>query len=72
MRVEFLPPYSPDYNPIELAFSVIKRRLRRDERLVAPLWRQVDDTNVYTHLYHVIYSITAQDAHSFFHHCQYI
>ena len=23
-RVLFLPPYSPDFNPIELAFSVIK------------------------------------------------
>lgn len=24
MHVLFLPPYFPDYNPIELAFSVIK------------------------------------------------
>jgi transposase len=23
-RVVFLPPYSPDYNPIEMAFSTIK------------------------------------------------
>lgn len=28
-RLEYLPPYSPDFNPIELAFSVIKARLRR-------------------------------------------
>ncbi|CAG8799683.1 23326_t:CDS:1, partial [Gigaspora margarita] len=27
--VEFLPPYSPDPNPIELAFSVIKNYLKR-------------------------------------------
>ncbi|KAF8837047.1 hypothetical protein BDN67DRAFT_909939, partial [Paxillus ammoniavirescens] len=25
----YLPPYSPDYNPIEQAFSVIKAYLRR-------------------------------------------
>ena len=25
----FLPPYSPDYNPIEQAFSAIKAFLRR-------------------------------------------
>jgi hypothetical protein len=28
-RIEYLPPYSPDYNPIEQAFSVIKAHLRR-------------------------------------------
>ena len=28
MRVEFLPPYSPGLNPIELAFSEMKRQLR--------------------------------------------
>jgi transposase len=27
-RIEYLPPYSPDYNPIEQAFSVIKAHLR--------------------------------------------
>ena len=26
--VHFLPPYSPDYNPIELAFSKVKRRIK--------------------------------------------
>lgn len=28
-RVEFLPPYSPDFNPIETSFSVIKSFLKR-------------------------------------------
>lgn len=27
-EILFLPPYSPDFNPIELAFSKLKRRLR--------------------------------------------
>ncbi len=27
-RIEYLPPYSPDYNPIEQAFSVIKSHLQ--------------------------------------------
>ena len=27
-KLEFLPPYSPDFNPIEYSFSVIKRALR--------------------------------------------
>jgi transposase len=29
VRVEFLPPYSPDLNPIENAFSYIKSYLRK-------------------------------------------
>ncbi|OSD01422.1 hypothetical protein PYCCODRAFT_1340333, partial [Trametes coccinea BRFM310] len=29
MRVEFLPTYSPDFNPIEQAFSVIKAYVKR-------------------------------------------
>ena len=28
--VIFLPPYSPDYNPIETAFSVIKSWIKRN------------------------------------------
>jgi len=29
-KVLFLPPYSPDFNPIETAFSVIKSWLKRN------------------------------------------
>ena len=28
--VQFLPPYSPDFNPIELTFSVLKAWLQRN------------------------------------------
>lgn len=29
VKVVFLPPYSPDFNPIEMDFSVIKSAIRR-------------------------------------------
>jgi len=32
--LEFLPPYSPDLNPIEEAFSAIKQYLRRHRDFV--------------------------------------
>ena len=36
----YLPPYSPDLNPIELAFSKLKRLLRdAAERTVEALWQ---------------------------------
>src|ERR687890_316313 len=38
----FLPPYSPDLNPIEQAFSQIKSHLRKAEaRTVDALWRAI-------------------------------
>ena len=39
-----LPPYSPDFNPIENAFAKLKALLRaRAERTVNALWRAVGD-----------------------------
>lgn len=38
----FLPPYSPDFNPIEMAFSKLKAMLRaKAERTVSALWDAV-------------------------------
>ena len=38
----FLPPYSPDFNPIEQAFSKLKARLRKAaERTVDGLWNTI-------------------------------
>ncbi len=38
----FLPPYSPDFNPIEMAFSKLKALLRaKAERTVGALWDTV-------------------------------
>ena len=38
----FLPPYSPDFNPIELAFAKLKARLRKAaERTVDGLWNAI-------------------------------
>jgi transposase len=41
-RVLYQPPYSPELNPIELAFSKLKRRLRKAaERTVEGLWSAI-------------------------------
>ena len=38
-RLLFLPPYSPDFNPIEKAFARLKAMLRKaGERTVSGLW----------------------------------
>lgn len=41
-KLFFLPPYSPDLNPIEQAFAKLKTLLRKaDERTVEATWRQI-------------------------------
>ncbi len=38
----FLPPYSPDLNPIEMVFAKLKTLLRRaDERPIAAVWHRI-------------------------------
>lgn len=41
-RLLFLPPYSPDFNPIEMLFAKLKALLRKAaERTVEGLWRAI-------------------------------
>jgi transposase len=41
-QVLFLPPYSPDLNPIEMAFSKLKAHLRaRAVRTIDELWKAI-------------------------------
>lgn len=44
-QLVFLPPYSPDFNPIEMAFSKLKALLRKAAaRTVDDLWNVVADS----------------------------
>jgi transposase len=49
-RLLFLPPYSPDLNPIEMAFAKFKELLRRAQaRTVDALWELIGRTlNLFT------------------------
>ena len=43
--LRFLPPYSPDFNPIENAFAKLKALLRKAAaRSVDELWRVIGDS----------------------------
>jgi transposase len=43
-RLLFLPPYSPDFNPIENAFAKLKALLRKAaERTVERLWARIGE-----------------------------
>lgn len=62
-RLVFLPRYSPDFNPIEGAFSKLKAFLRRAQART----REVLEVAVGAGLQ----TITAQDARGWFDHCGY-
>ena len=62
-EVLFLPPYSPDYNPIEEAFSKIKGLLRKAEARTREALIEA--------LGAAISAVTGHDARSCFEHCGY-
>jgi hypothetical protein len=72
MRCEFLPPYSPDFNPIELAFSAMKYHLRRNGDYVRMAMKELSDEAIYVTLLKALYVITPQDSFGWFAHCGYI
>jgi transposase len=59
----YLPPYSPDFNPIEEAFAKIKGLLRKAEARTREALVEAIGTAIST--------VSAQDAQGFFEHCGY-
>ncbi len=59
----YLPPYSPDFNPIEEAFAKIKGLLRKAEARTREALAEALGT--------AISAVSAHDARSFFEHCGY-
>lgn len=70
----FLPPYSPDFNPIKLAFSAIKAHIKQDNDPILDSMRDDPDdkADVYSYLSMAVWSMTDVDAEGWFHHCNYI
>jgi len=59
----FLPPYSPDLNPIEMVFSKVKQKLRSLScRTREQLWRSMQG---------VLDTVTPSDAANCYRHCGY-
>lgn len=71
MRCELLPPYSPDYNPIELAFGKFKVYIKGKVAEFLML-DQDDELEIHLFLIKAIFSVTAEDACGYFRHCGYI
>lgn len=68
VRVEYLPPYSPDLNPIEECFSKIKHFLRRHR----DYYSQTTGDGILFDMYEVTQIITPTDAAGYFWHAGYM
>jgi transposase len=75
MRYVFLPPYSPDLNPIELAFSAIKAYIRlHGEELRAIMAENNPDLALEAKLFllQALDSIKVSDVEGWFSFCSYL
>ena len=72
MRCEFLPPYSPDYNPIELAFSAIKSHIKRHGIRIRAASEHYDDLGIYLCLHAAVWTVSEADARNWFYYCGYL
>lgn len=63
VQVVFLPPYSPDFSPIEQAWSKLKTKLRVAAARTLP--------ELEAALYEALSWISSQDARNWFDHCGY-
>ena len=68
VRLEYLPPYSPDLNPIEEAFSKIKHFLQRNNDLFLS---NTDNDGLIYDMLEVLQVITPSDAEGYFQHAGY-
>lgn len=66
MRLLYLPPYSPDLNPIEEAFSSIKAWIRRNHDYVLGEMTGEATCDPYGVLWEAVFSVTPKKAWSWF------
>lgn len=73
MRLLYLPPYSPDYNPIEQAFSCFKSWLRLNKAIVTDAFEdeEEEDEGVAVLMLALMESCTPLKALEWFRHCGY-
>ncbi|KAF8833514.1 hypothetical protein BDN67DRAFT_863316, partial [Paxillus ammoniavirescens] len=65
VQLMFLPPYSPNLNPIEEAFSKIKAWIQRNSDVLS------NDNGIFYDLQEALEVVTAEDAQGYIQHSGY-
>jgi hypothetical protein len=73
MRLLYLPPYSPDFSPIEEAFSAIKAWIHSNRDYVHGELSGKATCDSYEMLWEAVFSaVTIEKAHGWFKDCGYL
>ena len=72
MQCEFLSPYLPNYNPIELLFSAMKYRLYHNGDYVHFAMTELSEDEIHKALLEAIFETTLEDVFGWFRHCGYV
>jgi transposase len=72
MRYKFLPPYSPDYNPIEPLFSAMKYCLQHNGVYVRFAMNELSEAEIHSTLTEAVCDITQQDTFGWYRPCGYV
>jgi hypothetical protein len=71
IKLVFLPPYSPDLNPIEECFSYIKSYIARHGDTFRNIVEVGDEADPFLSLYSALETVTAEASQGWFHHSGY-
>lgn len=72
VRLLYLPPYSPDLNPIEECFSFVKAYIRRHGHRFRTAAESAEPDAPYLFLYEVLDKVTPMHAQGWFRHSAYL
>ena len=72
VKLVYLPPYSPDLNPIEECFSFIKQYIRRRGQEFRDCVEGGDKAKPYLYLYAALDKVTPMASRGWFHNAGYV
>lgn len=72
IRLIYLPPYSPDLNPIEECFSFVKHYIRHHGTEFCTIVEFGNELAPFSFLYTALDQVTAESSQDLFHHVGYV
>lgn len=72
VKLVYLPPYSPDYNPIEECFSFVKAHIRRTGHEFRSIVESGDAAAPFHYLYAALDTVTPTASRGWFHNSGYV
>jgi transposase len=72
IRLVYLPPYSPDLNPIEECFSFVKAYIRRSGNVFRDIVEGGDPTEPFLYLYNALELVPLSHCQRWFHDSGYV